>query len=71
MPALPLTAFPAGEEILIDANIIVYALGVRSFQCVANILAASEIFGIDSLATNDADFAGVPWLTVYSPTDVI
>jgi hypothetical protein len=34
MPALPLTAFPAGEEILIDANIIIYALGVRSIQCV-------------------------------------
>ncbi len=34
------------------------------------ILAAADQFGIPALATNDADFASVPWLTVYRPTDV-
>lgn len=34
------------------------------------LLAAAEVFGIDSLATNDSDFDTVPWLTIYKPTDI-
>jgi predicted nucleic acid-binding protein len=166
MAALPLPTLPAGEEILIDANVIVYAIGQRSRQCaeligrtmrgevvgfstveiindachrlmlseaagrgliaranasnlkgkpqvvrqlgaywqhveqtlrglailpfdeyrlrrahamrlahglMANdslVLAAVNLFGIASLATNDADFFGIPWLTIYRPTDL-
>jgi predicted nucleic acid-binding protein len=32
------------------------------------LLAATEVFGIESLATNDTDFDSIPWLTVYKPT---
>jgi predicted nucleic acid-binding protein len=32
------------------------------------LLAATEVFGIESLATNDADFDSIPWLSVYRPT---
>jgi predicted nucleic acid-binding protein len=32
------------------------------------LVAAAEVFGIDSLATNDSDFDAVPWLNVYKPT---
>jgi predicted nucleic acid-binding protein len=34
------------------------------------ILAAADLFGIPSLATNDSDFEAVPWLAIYKPTDV-
>lgn len=34
------------------------------------LLAAADVFGIASLATNDADFDAVPWITVYKPTDL-
>src|SRR5438067_1164746 len=34
------------------------------------LVAAAEIFGINSLATNDSDFDGVPWINVYKPTDI-
>jgi predicted nucleic acid-binding protein len=35
------------------------------------LLAAAEVFGIDSLATNDSDFDAVPWLEIYKPRDLI
>ena len=34
------------------------------------VLAAADLFGIESLATNDADFDGIPWLTIYRPSDL-
>jgi predicted nucleic acid-binding protein len=34
------------------------------------LLAAAEVFGVTSLATNDSDFDTVPWITVYKPTDL-
>jgi predicted nucleic acid-binding protein len=34
------------------------------------LLAAADLFGISSLATADADFDAVPWITVYKPTDL-
>jgi predicted nucleic acid-binding protein len=33
MPVEPLASLPRGEEILIDANVLVYAIGQRSGQC--------------------------------------
>ncbi len=45
----------------------------RSFGLMTNdslLLAAAEVFGIASLATNDADFDAIPWLTIYKPTDL-
>jgi predicted nucleic acid-binding protein len=33
MPPQPLLSLPAGEEILIDGNILIYAIGQRSPQC--------------------------------------
>jgi predicted nucleic acid-binding protein len=34
------------------------------------LLAAADVFGIHSLATNDSDFDAVDWITVYKPSDV-
>jgi predicted nucleic acid-binding protein len=34
------------------------------------LLAAAELFGISTLATNGSDFDAVPWLTVYKPSDL-
>jgi predicted nucleic acid-binding protein len=34
------------------------------------LLAATEVFGIDSLATNDSDFDSIPWLNVYRPIPI-
>jgi predicted nucleic acid-binding protein len=45
----------------------------RQFGLMTNdslLLAAAEVFGIDSLATNDSDFDSIPWLTIYKPTDL-
>ena len=166
MPVLPLPAVPPGVEILLDANVIVYAIGNRSAQCgdllrrcgageingfttvdalidvchrlmlaeaagraliarpnasslkgkhqvirqllsywqhveqtrrvlavlpfdehrfvrahavrtsdgmMANdsiLLAAADVFGIPAVATNDADFDPVPWITDYKTTDL-
>jgi predicted nucleic acid-binding protein len=33
MPAYPLTSLASGEEVLLDANIIVYGVNVKSAQC--------------------------------------
>jgi predicted nucleic acid-binding protein len=35
------------------------------------LLAAAEVFGIEALATNDADFETVPWIEIYKPTDLV
>jgi predicted nucleic acid-binding protein len=32
------------------------------------LLAAAEVFGIDSLATNDSDFDAIPWINIYKPS---
>jgi predicted nucleic acid-binding protein len=34
------------------------------------VLAAADVFGIGSLATNDDDFDAVPWIDVDKPTDL-
>ena len=34
------------------------------------LLAAADQFGLPALASNDSDFAVVPWLQVYRPQDV-
>ena len=34
------------------------------------LLAAADVFGISSIATNDADFDVIPWITIYRPADV-
>lgn len=35
------------------------------------LLAAADVYGIDSLATNDTDFETVPWIEIYRPTDLV
>jgi predicted nucleic acid-binding protein len=34
------------------------------------LLAAADVFGIHSIATNDTDFDTVNWITVYKSTDL-
>jgi predicted nucleic acid-binding protein len=46
----------------------------RQFPLLTNdslLLAAADQFGIPALASNDADFAAVPWLQIYRPDDVV
>ncbi|MGH8011382.1 MAG: type II toxin-antitoxin system VapC family toxin [Candidatus Binataceae bacterium] len=35
------------------------------------IIAAADEYGIRGLASNDADFDDIPWLTVYKPGDIL
>ena len=45
----------------------------RAFPLLTNdslLLAAADQFGIPALASNDTDFAAVPWLQIYRPDDV-
>ncbi len=68
---------------LLDANLLLLTLDEPRFRraqvmrerygLLTNdslVLAAAESYGITNLATRDADFEVVPWLTVYKPEDI-
>jgi len=68
---------------VLDSNLAVLALDQQRFRraqimrerygLLTNdslVLAAADSYGITNLATRDADFDNVPWLTVYKPEDI-
>jgi predicted nucleic acid-binding protein len=51
MPIEPLPKIPAGSNVFLDANILIYALGARSAECLSLLhrCASEEITGVTSL----------------------
>jgi predicted nucleic acid-binding protein len=66
--AANIAILPLDEHRFLRAHSIRQAHGLMTNDLL--LVAAADVFGISLLATNDADFDGVSWLTVYRPTDV-
>jgi len=78
-----LTDYWPTVEAVLDSNLTVLTLDGQRFRhaqimrerhgLLTNdslVLAAADSYGITNLATRDADFDDVPWLTVYKPEDI-
>jgi predicted nucleic acid-binding protein len=63
-----IVVLPLDEHRFQRAHVIRQTHGLMTNDSI--LVAAGDVFGIPSLATNDADFNGIPWLTVYKPTDI-
>ena len=66
--SLNIVRLPLDEGRFRDAQPLRQAHGLLTNDSL--LLAAAARYGISHLATNDADFERVPWLTVYKPGDI-
>jgi predicted nucleic acid-binding protein len=69
IPLMNILALPLDEHRLQRAHLIRQRHPLLTTDSV--IAAGANLFGIEALATNDADFDVVPWLAVYKPGDVV